>query len=259
MIIKEIVNALENFAPLPLQEDYDNAGLQIGLTETEEVTGVLLCLDVTEPVIREAVEKNCNLIISHHPLIFRGVKHITGTTYVERCIAMAIRNGISIYSAHTNLDSAKNGVMYKMAEKIGLTDCEIINPRFAEGSGEGLIGNLPTPLSAEDFAGLLKRTFNVKALAHNAFGGTIRKVALCGGAGAFLIGDALRSGADAFVTGEIKYHDYFGYDDKMMLCALGHYESEQFTTEIFTSIIKEVDTKVPVFVTNVNTNPIIYL
>ncbi len=111
MIIKEIVNALENFAPLPLQEDYDNAGLQIGLTETEEVTGVLLCLDVTEPVIREAVEKNCNLIISHHPLIFRGVKHITGTTYVERCIAMAIRNGISIYSAHTNLDSAKNGVM----------------------------------------------------------------------------------------------------------------------------------------------------
>ncbi len=259
MIIKEIVNALENFAPLPLQEDYDNAGLQIGLTETEEVTGVLLCLDVTEPVIREAVDRKCNLIISHHPLIFRGVKHITGTTYVECCIAMAIRNGISIYSAHTNLDSAKNGVMYKMAEKIGLTDCEIINPRFAEGSGEGLIGNLPTPLSAEDFAGLLKRTFNVKALAHNAFDGTISKVALCGGAGAFLINEAFGSGADAFVTGEIKYHDYFGYDDKMMLCALGHYESEQFTTEIFTSIIKEVDTNVPVFVTNVNTNPIIYL
>ena len=251
---KEIYDYIDSFAPFETAMSFDNVGILIGDSDIC-ADKALLALDITSEIINEAVEKGISLIVTHHPIIFSPLRAVSSDSLQYKLI----RSGITVISAHTNLDSAKNGVMYKMAEKIGLADCEIINPRFAEDSGDGLIGNLPTPLAAEDFVRFLKRTFNVKALAHNAFGGTIRKVALCGGAGAFLIGDALRSGADAFVTGEIKYHDYFGYDDKMMLCALGHYESEQFTTEIFTSIIKEVDTNVPVFVTNVNTNPIIYL
>ena len=364
MKIKEIVSALERFAPLPLQDGFDNAGLQIGLTEAE-ATGALLCLDVTEAVLDEAIASGCNLIISHHPLIFKGYKSITGKDYVERCILKAIKNDIVIYSAHTNLDNAPGGVNFKIAEKIGLKNVRILDPkessliklvtfvpsaqaeevrnalftagcgcignydscsyntegegtfRAQEGShpfcgtvgelhretevrietilpeykkgevirallskhpyeepaydlyplhnswaqvGSGIVGELEEPESELEFLKRIKKRFEVGCLKHNKLTGRlIQKVSLCGGAGAFLIPQAVRSGADVFITGEIKYHDYFGRETDILLAEIGHYESEQYTKEIFYSIIRDLFPNFALQFSKVNTNPIKYL
>lgn len=260
MKVKEIVCALERFAPLPLQDGWDNAGLQVGLTEAE-VTGALLCLDVTEAVVDEAVALGYNLIVSHHPLIFKGVKSITGKDYVERCIMKAIVNGIVVYSAHTNMDNAMQGVNYKMAQKIGLKDIEVLEPKVpGEGAGAGVVGELEAPETETDFLKRVKKVFEVQCVKHGRMTGRlIRKVALCGGSGAFLMPKAAACGADVFITGEVKYHDYFYYDGGMMVAEIGHYESEQYTTEIFYSIIREEFPTLEVYTTKVNTNPIKYL
>ena len=364
MKIKEIVSALERFAPLPLQDGFDNAGLQIGLTDAE-ATGALLCLDVTEAVLDEAIASGCNLIISHHPLIFKGYKSITGKDYVERCILKAIKNDIVIYSAHTNLDNAPGGVNFKIAEKIGLKNVRILDPkessliklvtfvpsaqaeevrnalftagcgcignydscsyntegegtfRAQEGShpfcgtvgelhhetevrietilpeyktgevirallskhpyeepaydlyplhnswaqvGSGIVGELEEPESELEFLKRIKKIFEVGCLKHNKLTGRlIQKVSLCGGAGAFLIPQAVRSGADVFITGEIKYHDYFGRETDILLAEIGHYESEQYTKEIFYSIIRDLFPNFALQFSKVNTNPIKYL
>lgn len=145
MKIKEVVTTLERFAPLPLQESYDNAGLQIGLTETEEVSGVLLCLDVTEAVVDEAVRLGCNLIVSHHPLLFRGLKRIAGLTQVERCVMQAVKAGVAVYSAHTNLDNAPGGVNRRMADKLGLLDLRFLQPLPAARAAAVWWGAWPGP------------------------------------------------------------------------------------------------------------------
>ncbi len=364
MKIKEIVSALERFAPLPLQDGFDNAGLQIGLTDAE-ATGALLCLDVTESVLDEAIALGCNMVISHHPLIFKGYKSITGKDYVERCILKAIKNDIVIYSAHTNLDNAQGGVNYKIAEKLGLDHVEILDPKsgmllklvtfvpeshaekvrnalFESGcgnignydscsynvggegtfralenthpfcgeignlhrekevrietvlpaykrndavkalllahpyeepafdlyslqnswmqAGSGIIGELSTSEVELDFLMRLKDTFNLSCVKHNALSGKmIKRVALCGGSGSFLIPLALRNEADVFITGEIKYHDYFGYDNNILLAEIGHYESEQYTKEIFYTIIRDLYPNFTLFMSKVNTNPIKYI
>ena len=261
MKIKEIVDALERFAPLPLQDGFDNAGMQIGLTEAE-ATGALLCLDVTEEVVDEAIETGCNLIVSHHPLIFKGVKSITGKDYVERCIMKAIANGIVIYSAHTNLDNARGGVNFKMAEKLGLKDVRVLEPKeWKDGeAGAGVTGMLEQPETETGFLTRLKETFGAGCVKHGRLiGRTIQKVALCGGSGAFLMGKAQEEGADVFVTGEVKYHDYFYYDGALLVAEIGHYESEQYTKEIFYSIIRDMFPGLDIRMTRVNTNPIKYL
>lgn len=364
MKIKEIVSALEMFAPLPLQDGFDNAGLQIGLTDAE-ATGALLCLDVTEAVIDEAIEKNCNLVISHHPLVFKGFKSLTGRDYVERCVMKAIKHDIVVFSMHTNLDNAPQGVNYKIAGKIGMQNLQILKPkedvllklvtfvprekaddvrkalfdagcgcignydacsynlegrgtfRAGEGThpycgtqgelhvepeirietilpafrkervvkalvaahpyeepaydlyplrnswnqvGSGVVGELPEPEDERDFLLRVKELFKVGCVKHTRFGGRkIRKVALCGGAGAFLLPHALACGADVFITGEVKYHDYFFYEDRILVAEIGHYESEQYTQEIFYSIIKDLFPVLKVSMTSVNTNPINYL
>lgn len=364
MKIKEIVNALERFAPLPLQDGFDNAGLQIGLTEAE-ATGALLCLDVTEAVVDEAVALGFNLIVSHHPLLFKGCKSITGKDYIERCILKAIRNDIAIYSAHTNLDNAPEGVNFKIAEKIGLKNVRILQPKedcllklvtfvptehaeklrkalfdagcgcignydscsynlqgegtFRAGkgthpfcgqvgelhsepevrvetilpdsrkgavlkalmaahpyeepafdlyplkntwneAGSGVIGELEEPETELDFLKRVKKTFEAGCVKHTRLTGRlIQKVALCGGAGAFLAPQAVCQGADVFITGEVKYHDYFHYEDRILMTEIGHYESEQYTKEIFYSIIREAFPGLDVQMTRVNTNPIKYL
>ncbi len=261
MKISEVVNALEKFAPLPLQEDYDNAGLQVGLTETE-VSGALLCLDVTEEVVDEAQEKGCNLIVSHHPLIFRPLRCVSDRNMVQRCVMKAITRGITILSMHTNLDNAEGGVNYKMAEKMGLTDLSMLAPKTVDGmvGGSGVVGCLPQPMSARDFVEMLKRVFGVACVQANALlERDIRKVALCGGAGAFLLGDALASGADAFVTGEMHYHEFFGHEQQIQICVIGHYQSEQYTPEIFQKIIEERCPGVRCCLAQTHTNPIIYL
>ena len=256
-----MVNALEKFAPLPLQEDYDNAGLQVGLTETE-VSGALLCLDVTEQVIDEAAAKGCNLVVSHHPLIFRGLKQVSDANYVQRCVRKAILQGITIVSMHTNIDNAVGGVNYKMAEKMGLSGVSMLAPKSVAGieGGSGVIGEWESPMKADAFVRMLKETFHVECVQTNALlQREIRKVALCGGAGAFLLDAALACGADAFVTGEMHYHDFFGHDQDIQICVIGHYQSEQYTSEIFKSIIEERCGGVRCFLTQCHTNPIIYL
>lgn len=258
MTIRQITSALEEFAPLSLQDGYDNAGLQIGLTKDADATGALLCLDVTEAVVEEAIERGCNLIVSHHPLLFRPLKSISGRDYIERTVIMAIKHDITIYSAHTNLDSAQGGVNYKIAEKLGLQNIEWLNPK-GESAGEGIVGTLPAPMAKADFIAKVKDTFKLESLRTNDWvGGTVQKVALCGGAGAFLMQNAMAKGADAFLTGEIGYHRFFGYENQLLLMELGHYESEQYTTEILRSIIQKADPELPIYTTSVETNPIKY-
>lgn len=260
MKIKEVLSALERFAPLPLQEGWDNAGLQIGLTEAE-VSGALLCLDVNEAIVDEAIEKECNLIVSHHPLLFKGLKTISDGDYVQRTVMKAILNRIAIVSMHTNMDNAKGGVNYKIAEHLGLHDVEF----FAEKSGNveagsGVVGLLPEPMPATAFIKLVKERFGVKcAQCNELLLRPVNKVAICGGSGDFLLGDAIAQGADAFITGEMHYHVYFGQEQKIQICVIGHYESEQFTSEIFKSIIEDECPGLPVMIAKTSTNPIIYL
>ena len=261
MKAKQILDALEQYAPLPLQDSFDNAGLQIGLTEEQEVTGALLCLDVTEDVIDEAVRKGCNLIVAHHPLLFHGLKSITGKTYVERCVVKAIKNGVGIYAAHTNLDNAQGGVNYRIAEKIGLDNIAFLETKQSlMPSGAGVIGVLPEAEDEEPFLNRLKTLFDIKCLRHNALcGRKIRKVALCGGAGGFLLDNAIKQGADAFLTGEMRYHDYFGHDGDLLIAEMGHYESEQYTMDIFEDMLRRHYLELTIEKTSLTTNPLYYL
>lgn len=261
MRISELLEEIESHAPLHLQESYDNAGLQVG-DSMQEVAGVLLCIDVTEEVIEEAIAQGCNLIISHHPLIFRGLKSITGKSYVERCVAQAILHQIVLYAAHTNLDNALDGVNFQMAKRIGLQDTSFLLPaeRGNASAGSGLIGYLP---EAEDEVGFLQRIkslFEIACIKHTDWRNKlIRKVALCGGSGAFLLDEAKRQQADVYLTADLKYHDYFNAEGKLLLADIGHYESEQFTKELIFEIIRKKNCNFAVRYTRVNTNPIKYL
>ena len=267
--IKEVVFALERFAPLPLQESYDNAGLQVGLTEAE-ASGALLCLDVTEEVIDEAVSLGCNLVVSHHPLLFRGLKAVSDRNLAERCVRKAILNDIVIYSAHTNLDNAEDGVNFKIAEKLDLEQVRLLQPHavkvkdggreYAVMAGSGVVGTLPEPEDSLKFLQRMKSVFHVECLMHNDLRQRpVRKVVICGGAGDFLLDEAVAQGADAFVTGEMHYHQYFGREQEIQIAVLGHYQSEQYTKEIFYSIIGEACPELPLYMTAVDTNPIKYL
>lgn len=263
MKIIEVLNALERFAPLPLQESYDNAGLQIGLTEAE-VSGALLCLDVTEEIVEEAIRKGCNLIVSHHPLIFRKLAHISDENYVQRTVLKAIKNDIAIVSMHTNMDAAEGGVNFKIAEKLGLQNIQFIGKQQEAGNnvkgGEGILGESAEPMAADDLVLQLRKTFEVECVQCNQLlRREIRKIALCGGAGSFLLDEAIAAGADAFITGEMSYHDFFGHDQQIQICVIGHYQSEQFTMEIFQDIINKECPGVKTEITEINTNPIIYL
>lgn len=261
MKIREVVDALERFAPLPLQESFDNAGLQAGLTEAE-VSGALLCLDVTEKVVDEAVALGCNLIVSHHPLIFHALKRITYADDVQRAVAKALKNDITVVSMHTKMDNARGGVNFKIAEKMELHDCRFFAEKTVMGieCGSGVIGELPEALAADDFVLMLKRTFDVECVQCNQLlRRPIKTVAICGGAGSFLLPEAIAQGADAFITGEMHYHEYFGHEQEIQIAVIGHYQSEQYTNEIFKSIIEEACPGVVTYLTKTNTNPIIYL
>ena len=261
MKIRQVLDALEQFAPLPLQESWDNAGLQLGLTEAD-VSGALLCLDVNEKIVDEAIRKGCNLIVSHHPLLFRGLKQISGADYVQRCVIKALKNDVVIVSMHTNMDNALGGVNWKIAERLGLQNSRFFAQKTIDGveAGSGVIGELPSEMAADDFVLLLKRQFDVEcAQCNELLRRPIRKVAICGGAGDFLLDDALRQGADAFITGEMHYHQYFGYEQRLQICVIGHYQSEQYTAEIFRDIINKECPGVRTEIAETNTNPIFYL
>ena len=259
--IKQVLSALEQFAPLPLQESWDNAGLQIGLTEAE-VSGALLCLDVTERVVDEAVRRGCNLVVSHHPLLFRGLKQVSDATDVQRTVWKAIREGVCVVSMHTNMDNARGGVNWKIAEKLGLTDVRFFAEKTVQGieGGSGVVGILPQPMAAEAFISQVKQTFGVAcAQCNELLQRPIQRVALCGGAGDFLLDEAVALKADAFITGEMHYHQYFGYEQRLQICVIGHYQSEQFTSEVFRSIIEQECPGVRCLIAETVTNPIVYI
>jgi dinuclear metal center YbgI/SA1388 family protein len=363
MLITEIVDYLETLAHPTLQEDYDNAGLLTGSKEWN-CTGILISLDATEEVILEAKEKGCNLVIAHHPIIFSGLKRITGVSYVEKAIISSIKNDIAIYAIHTNLDNVLKGVNGKMAEKIGLINCRILKSKkslikklftfvplayaeairsaiFTAGAGEignysecsfnaagtgtfkagegtnpfvgeqgkrheedemkievifpawkenvivsalkkahpyeevaydiiqldnefqtvgsGIIGELETASSENAFLDLLKTTFKLQVVRHTSLlQKPIKKVAICGGAGSFLTKTAIAAGADVFVTSDIKYHEFFDAENRLLLTDIGHWESEQFTIDL---LAEELSKKFPTFAvlkTGVKTNPVAY-
>ena len=256
--VKDIAEALERTAPLQFQDDYDNSGLQVGFPSAE-VGKVLVCLDVTEAVVQEAADKGCGLIVSHHPLLFRALRQVSDSTYQQRCAVSAIRSGIAIYSAHTSLDNAPGGVNHKIASLIGLDGLEWLSPKpETPDAGSGLVGNLPEAVEDRVFLATLKEKFAVDCLLHSRTSGRrIRRVAVCGGAGAFLLPDAVRAGADCFVCGEFHYHDYFE-NKGVLLAELGHYQSEQYTIDLLAGLLRPAFPGLEVVKTSINTNPIQY-
>ena len=363
MTIAEIIQTFETFAPSSYQEPYDNSGLLTGNKEWI-CTGALCTLDATEDVIKEAKAKNCNLVIAHHPIIFSGLKKITGSNYIEQTIITAIKNDIAIYAVHTNLDNVVNGVNQKIAEKIGLVNSKILAPKsqllckifvfvpktnanevreaiFRAGAGEianysecsfnsdgkgtfkgndssnptigkpnireeveeikieailpaylqnkviefvklahpyeevaydimplnninqqvggGLIGELQPEVSEIEFLNIIKSSFNLKVIKHTKLlGKSIKKVALCGGSGSFLIKNALNAKADIYITGDVKYHEFFDAESKIVIADIGHWESEQYTIELLIDILRAKTTTFAVLKSEVNTNPVEY-
>lgn len=361
--VKDIIQVLEDFAPLRLQESYDNAGLILGSPD-QKISLALVTIDVTEKVIDEAIAKNAQLIVAHHPLIFSGLKKITGKNDVERSLVKAIKNKIAIYAAHTNLDSVSGGVNSKICTKLQLQNCTVLQPaegilkklvtfipvehaekvreavfkagagnignydfcgyntegfgsfrgsesshpfvgekekihyereiRFEtifpgylqnkiiqalleshpyeevaydiyplenrfEKAGMGMVGTLPEAMHEEDFLTQLKKIFNTGCIKHTNLKGTpVKKVAVCGGAGSFLVNQAIAAKADVFVSADFKYHQFFEAENKIVIADIGHFESEQFTKELFCELLTK---KLPTFavrLSEVNTNPVFY-
>jgi dinuclear metal center YbgI/SA1388 family protein len=363
MKIQEIITSLESVAPPSLQESYDNAGLLTG-NSNWECTGIITCLDATEAVVQEAVSKKCNCIVAHHPIIFGGLRKITGKNYVEQAIITAIKNDIAIYAIHTNLDNVLHGVNAAIAGKLGLINRKILQPKNAtlkklftfvpiefaenvrsaifnaggghisnysecsfnmagqgtfkpgEGSnpftgkkgirhtedeikmemiypawleqsivkamadahpyeevaydiipldnqnqlaGSGLVGELPEALNETGFLAMLKTTFELSVIRHTPLlGKPVKKIALCGGAGSFLIGAAAATGADFYITGDIKYHEFFDANSRLVVADIGHYESEQFTIDLLFDILSQKFPTFAVLKTGVKTNPVHY-
>ncbi|HAN17934.1 MAG: Nif3-like dinuclear metal center hexameric protein [Bacteroidetes bacterium GWC2_33_15] len=364
MKIKEVISYLESFAPLSLQEDYDNSGLIIGNPDAE-LTGILITIDSIEEVVQEAIDKNLNLIISHHPVIFSGLKKINGKNYIEKTVLKAIKNDIAIYAAHTNLDSVSGGVNSKIAQKLNLKNTRILsnslnqliklvyfvpvqqaeetrkavfeagaghignydmcsfnvegkgtfkarentNPFVGKkgeihteneirvevilpkqiknnviqalisahpyeevaydlyaleneytGSGIGIIGELENEMNELDFLNQLKSLFNAKCIRYTGLlDKPIKKAALCGGSGSFLLNRAIAEKADVFISADFKYHQFFDANNKILIADIGHFESEQFTKELIYELLIKKFPKFAVHLSEINSNPINYL
>jgi dinuclear metal center YbgI/SA1388 family protein len=261
--IKEITAHLESIAPAHYQEGYDNAGLITG-DAAWPVTNVLCSLDCTEAIIEEAIEWGCNLVVAHHPIVFKGLKRLNGRNYVERTIIKAIKNDVAIYAIHTNLDNVLHrGVNAKIAEKLGLQNLSILLPKAEMNNlevGAGVIGELPAEVSESLFLQQLKETMLAGCVRHTRLlGKPIKTVAVCGGSGSFLLPTAIARRADVYVTADFKYHEFFDADGHLVIADIGHYESEQFTIDLLHEIISEKFTTFAPLKTSVNTNPVHYL
>lgn len=265
-----IASFLESIADLSYQESYDNSGLLVGEPATK-VTGILVSLDTVESVIEEAKAKGCNLIVAHHPIIFRGLKSLTGKNYIERTVMKAIREGIGIYAIHTNLDNIEDGVNAKISEKIGLINREILLPKNNiinkgidnnQKVGAGMLGELPTSISVEAFLAHLKTKMNLPLIKHTSLehlaSKSVKKIAVCGGAGSFLLPQAIKREADIFITADYKYHEFFDAENKIVICDIGHYESEVYTKDLLVDFLKEKFSDIKIESCQVNTNPVEY-
>lgn len=238
MSANEIINIIESVAPLTQQEGWDNSGLQIGNRETE-VSRCLLCTDITEAIVDEAIQKNCKMILSHHPLLFHGLKTIEGRTFQERVAIRAIQNGLVLYSSHTAMDCYLHGVSGRMAEKLGIEHYEILSRTGSEECGLGVVGNLTEALDFEEFIKKVKTTFSCPVIRYtHPLKQQIKRVAMCGGAGSEFAENAVRAGADVYISADFKYHEFQAAEDKITVMDIGHFESEQYTKEIFAELLR---------------------
>jgi dinuclear metal center YbgI/SA1388 family protein len=265
MRIKELTDYLEGIAPLQYQESYDNSGLICGHWDTE-IKGVLITLDSTEAIVDEAIAKGCNLIIAHHPIVFKGLKRFNGSNYVERTVIKALKNDIAIYAIHTNLDNVFiKGVNEKIAQKLGLVNTDILAPKPGvmdpgQPVGAGIVGSLSEPMNEMGFLKHLKVAMQTGCVRYTSLlGKPVQKVAVCGGSGSFLLGSAIKAGADIFITGDFKYHEFFDAEGKLIIADIGHFESEQFTIELLFEIISGKFSNFALHCTELETNPIKYL
>ena len=258
--IKNVTEIMEQWAPLKFQEGYDNAGLIVGDPKTE-VKGVVIALDSTEEVVQEAIDLGANLIISHHPIVFQGLKKINGSNYVERTVIKAIKNNIAIYACHTNLDAVMTGVNAKICDLLNVKNRSILCLKPGEGEvGAGMIGELSEPVDEMDFLKNVKKIFNTGAVKYtNLLNKQVKKVAVCGGSGSFLLNDAIQAKADVFITSDFKYHQFFDADGQIVVADIGHFESEICTQELIYDYLSEKFTTFVACFSKVNTNPINYL
>ena len=257
--VSEILSYLTDVAPISWQESYDNCGLLVG-DANALVDKVLLTLDVTEKVIDEAIANSFHLVVSHHPLIFKGLKNILLDDTTGRIITKAIKNDIAIAAMHTNIDNSFYGVNRALAEKLGLNDLNILHLNNTETQiGSGMIGELENEMSELEFLKLIKERLNIPSLRHSCLlGKNIKKVAICGGSGSFLINDAKQCKADAYITADLKYHDFFEADNEILIVDAGHFETEQFTKQLFADIILKKNPKFAVQISSVKTNSVHY-
>ncbi len=261
----DIIEALEQIAPPRLQEGFDNTGLQCG-NLSGVCTGVLLCVDATADIVTEAVERGCNLVISHHPLLFKPIKCVNGEGRVQAALVNAVKNDITIYSCHTSIDNAPAGISHIMARRLGLKDVKILeNKKDPElgNVGSGVIGKLDHAVTPLQLVDLVKKSFHspvVRCSDPAAMDGrTIERVGLCGGAGAFLLDRAKELGADAFITSDTKYNLFLDCVPSIFLIDIGHYESEECSKDIFYHVIKKKFPNFAVYYSKIERNPINYL
>ena len=260
MKIKEITAVLESFAPLGWQESYDNSGLVVGRPD-DEVHRALLAVDVTEEVLDEAEREGCDLIVAHHPIVFHPLKRFNSADYVQRCVERAIRRGIALYACHTNLDSTPGGMSWRLAELLGITRLRVLQPAPTnDGAGFGVVGELPSPEPAETFMRRMMRTLGLRAVRHSAVvSPEIRRVAVCTGAGASLIGDARRAGADLYVTADMKYNDFMTPDGALTVADIGHFESEYCVIQLLFDVLSKNLRTFAVRRSECSCNPVNYL
>ena len=255
--VGDIIKVIEDFAPLSLQEGWDNSGLSIGSPDAP-VTSVLLGLDCTPELVDEAVECGADMIITHHPLIFSGLKKISPDDMTGAAVIKAIKAGISIYAAHTSADKVIAGVSGAMAARLGLVNVSILD-EDGDGTGLGVVGDLPEPLSAEEAVRVVKERFGLKAMrTSRPIEGSVSRVAMCGGSGGSLIKAAKASGAQLYISGDISYHNFFT-PEGFMIMDIGHYESEKDIVEILFSLLRKNFPTFAVRITqNIYSNPIFY-
>lgn len=261
--ISEIIDAIEEFAPANYQESWDNTGLQVG-DKNAACTGVLLCVDVTPTVVDEAISRGCNMIVSHHPLLFNGLKNIVGETPVQQCVIRAIANGISIYSSHTAVDNTPGGVSHVMAQMLGVTPDAVLEPLDGtdNGVGTGIVGELAQPLSPRQLVERVKEAFGspIARCSNPVLAPqVIHRVAMCGGSGGSMFATAEHAGAQAYITSDTRYHDFVDHQNCIFIIDIGHFESEQCTKDIFYRIISQKFTTFAVYKAQCERNPINYL
>lgn len=265
MTIADIINAVETYASPTLQESWDNTGWQVAPTSlSTPCTGVMLCLDVTPAVVDEACDNGCNLIISHHPLIFRGLRSITGATQGETAVIKAIRSGIAVYSSHTALDSTPGGVSHHLGSMLGLTAMRPLSPSASDPqAGLGIIGTIPGSISRNSLIEKVKQVYNNAPTVRVTQGpnpdGEIRTVALCSGSGGEFITTAIALGADAYITSDTRYHDFLDHGHEIFIIDTGHFESEICTKSIFSRIISQKFPNFAVHMATCEQNPVTYV